>query len=222
MSVLLKKKPSFKIVAQATWAGLQTSEMFKEAGFESFTPVFKGDQPDLVVFLGGEDVDPSLYKETALPVTGFNKKRDQFEMGVFEEYKERPKVGICRGGQFLNVMSGGQMWQNVNNHTSTHNMVDLLEHDGRAVDYLEVTSTHHQMMRPSPQGEILAIAWEANLFQAGPREDKVVPERPAYDTEVVFYKHTNSLCFQPHPEFQPNETRTLFFQYLKYFWDLGK
>ena len=215
------RKPTFKIISMMTWTGLQVAEMFKAEGWQSFTPVFRGDQPDLVVFVGGEDVDPSLYRETKLDKTSTNRKRDQFEMAAFEEYKERPKVGICRGGQFLNVMSGGELWQDVDKHTSSHNIIDLLEHDGHDLDYLEVTSTHHQMMRPSKEGETLAIAWEATRFSAGGRLDgKSAPERPEHDTEVVWYANTNSLCFQPHPEYKPGETRTLFFQYIKYFWDM--
>ena len=223
MTHLLNKQPTFKLIQTAQWAGLQTAEMLKDAGFTQFSPVIKGDKPDLVVFLGGEDVDPALYHESCLSRTTINKKRDRFEITQFEEYKDRPKVGICRGGQFLNVMSGGEMWQDVDNHTTNHGLVDLLTRDDHFYDYMEVTSTHHQMMRPSEDGEVLAIAWEATRFHSGARTDNKteLPARPIFDTEVVFYEKTNSLCFQPHPEYRDNDTRRLFFDYIKWFWDMG-
>jgi len=53
-------------------------------------------------------------------------------------------VGICRGSQFLTVMSGGRLFQDVSGHAimGTH----LIKFkDGSS---LGITSTHHQMMNP--------------------------------------------------------------------------
>jgi gamma-glutamyl-gamma-aminobutyrate hydrolase PuuD len=152
---------------------------------------------DLCVFTGGHDVNPKLYGEIALACTHYSKLRDDFET---EQYYETlgadiPMVGICRGGQFLNVMNGGKMWQDVNNHTSPHDLMDL---DSK--ELIRVTSTHHQMMRPSHEAITLAVAKEAT--------EKVSPSHFARnasnhweDAEVVFYPKTKSLCFQPHPEY---------------------
>lgn len=191
----------------------QTMDMFKGAGFSAFKQTFKNDRPDLVVFLGGEDIDPALYGEPRLTQTrSINPRRDAMEKGKFELYKGIPKVGICRGGQMLNVLSGGSMFQHVDNHTNSHGVVDLLTED-----YMEVTSTHHQMMVPGEGAEVLAIAWEATQRLSGTKR-----EQPDFDTEAVWYEKTNSLCFQPHPEYQDNDCRDLFFSYIKYFWDMGQ
>ena len=105
-----RSEPSVFIVSESRWSGNQVMEMFRERGFRPFVPAFRKDEPDLVVFLGGEDVNPKLYNEEVLPCTRFNEKRDKFEIDVFNNFKTVPKVGICRGGQLLNVLSGGAMW----------------------------------------------------------------------------------------------------------------
>lgn len=160
---------------------------------------------DILVFTGGADIEPKLYGETPLKETHFSPARDKEDLASWEEFRHSGKlmVGICRGAQFLNVMNGGKLWQHVNNHRSgTHMMIDTL-----GGDTIEVTSTHHQMMIPSKDAEILGIAFESTEWEnqkerwriasTNNRHDQV----PQYDTEIVWYKDSKSLCFQPHPEF---------------------
>jgi hypothetical protein len=75
------------------------------------------DECDLVVFAGGADVNPALYNERAMACTTFSQSRDQEEVRVYHTARRLglPMFGICRGAQFLHVMNGGQLWQNVNN-----------------------------------------------------------------------------------------------------------
>lgn len=56
------------------------------------------EEADIVMFTGGEDVDPSLYGCEKHPTTYSNIKRDLEEKAIFE--KVRPDqlcLGICRG-----------------------------------------------------------------------------------------------------------------------------
>ena len=152
---------------------------------------------DLVVFTGGSDVSPGLYGHEHHPTTYNDVYRDQMEAQVFEKciIHNIPMVGICRGGQFLNVMSGGEMYQDVGRHGMPHEITDLVT--GETV---YVSSTHHQMMKPSPEGLLVASShigayrewWDGQIFARGQSEQ---------DFEVVFYPRTRALCFQPHPEF---------------------
>lgn len=167
--------------------------------------------PHLVVFTGGEDITPRLYGERALAMTHYNERRDAREEEFYKRFLKVPKVGICRGGQFLNVMSGGSMWQHVDNHGRRHEIIDLISKEA----IKEVVSTHHQMMIPGPRGEVIAIASEATEFISAKHERP----KPEFDTEVVFYNSTNSLCFQPHPEYGIGPTRDYFFSLLNYFWE---
>lgn len=165
-------------------------------------------KPDLVVFTGGEDVTPSLYHEANV-ASHCNWMRDAEEIEEFENFSDTPKVGICRGGQFLNVMSGGKMYQDTDNHCQSHMVFDL----DTGHEYL-VTSTHHQMMRPSEDATIVGVANESSYVLAAGGE-KIVED----DIEVVYYDKTKSLCFQPHPEYHgAEETEKYFFELLnRYF-----
>jgi gamma-glutamyl-gamma-aminobutyrate hydrolase PuuD len=173
----------------------QYHDLFANAGFE-ITNKLK--LATLVCFTGGEDVSPAIYGDKAHPFTGNNPFRDEEEAHVFSHCVEHriAMVGICRGAQFLNVMSGGRMYQHVEGHTRSHNIVDL-----ETGEVVYVSSTHHQMMLPGENGAIIATSVD------------VTGERQWYDgqvfmkdvtnegVEVVYYPTTNCLCFQPHPEF---------------------
>jgi len=171
---------------------------------------------DIVCFQGGPDVNPDLYGEKKLPRTYIDPSRDKIDMNAWEKSLKKPKVGICRGGQFLNVMSEGEMYQDVNNHMAGHEAINLLEIPDTHWNHgtlVEVTSDHHQMMIPNlDYAEVLCIAEKSTTFVS-----EFQRETPKYDTEVVWYDHTQSLCFQPHPEYQSRyQTRAYFFSLLKY------
>lgn len=178
--------------------GAEYHHLFKSLGFqtESVQRLYSLDV-DLVVFTGGHDVTPALYNEPKHPYTGNNPIRDAEETRIFTKALEQniPMVGICRGGQFLNVMSGGKMYQHVSGHTQSHYITDVL-----TGEVVYVSSTHHQMMLPSSRALLVAssaIGGTREWFEGGVAKRDVSKE----DIEVVFYEHTKALCFQPHPEF---------------------
>lgn len=185
------------------------SRLFELHGFQVVPEIIGS---DLVCFTGGADVSPHLYKDEKHPYTSNNQARDQHEQLCFEQAKQFniPCVGICRGGQFLNVMSGGRMFQHVTNHCVPHDLVCL-----ETGETINVTSTHHQMFMPGKAAIILATA-----NQGGEREwyDHQIFRKDISkeDFEVVYYPHTNSLCFQPHPEFYPqSRMASWFFELVK-------
>lgn len=185
--------------------GLPVIKMFFERGYRGAKHV---KDADVVVFTGGADVDPSLYNEKALKKTVFDRERDEYEMDAFREAQllDIPCVGICRGGQFLNVMNGGKLWQHVNNHTASHEILD-----SESNEKVNVTSTHHQMMIPYTDGLILAMAAESTIkLSDGTELSRPVPDFD--DVEVVWYEDTKCLCFQPHPEFGNGECRDYFWR----------
>ena len=202
----------------------QYDNMFADEGWEV---VLTMDDADLVQFTGGEDVTPFLYSEPVHKRTYYNENRDYFELDLFETcVKEGKKMaGICRGGQFLNVANGGKMWQHVNNHGlhGTHPAVNVLD----GVTY-QVTSTHHQMMRPAKQGMVLLVAKNIASIKEHMINDKgviktvvVTPGHKEHDVEAVYYPRTKSLCFQPHPEMSGGKgCRGLYFHYLSKYLEL--
>lgn len=155
------------------------------------------DEAALVCFTGGADVSPAIYGDSKHPYTMNDPMRDREEAIIFKECAENgiPMVGICRGGQFLNVMNGGRMYQDVRGHTRPH-----LMKDARTGEELLVSSTHHQMMMPSSEAVLVA---SASLHEAREWLDGDIHQHDVSDCdiEVVYYPKYKSLCFQPHPEF---------------------
>ncbi len=175
--------------------------MFKNRGWEVVNNI---NDADLVQFTGGSDVSPSMYKEARHPATQSNPERDKKEALIFEQAKELaiPMAGICRGGQFLNVMNNGKMWQDVNHHGSPHPAVIVGFNKT-----IEVSSTHHQMMKPDhfTDSIILLTANESTkkeYMSANHVVSRLVTkDYPEDDVEAVYYPRSNALCFQPHPEY---------------------
>lgn len=177
----------------------QVSRMIRENGHHLTDDV---EDADAVIFTGGADVSPFLYGEKRRPETQFDYSRDLREIKLFKNLKTTlPKIGICRGGQFLNVMSGGKMIQDVDCHAirGTHDVRDLI-----TGELVMCTSTHHQMMDPSDDAVIIGVAREAMNKRYERQEikyDRELRLKTWDDIEVCYYDHNNCLCFQPHPEY---------------------
>lgn len=179
------------------------TRMFLKRGWEIVESIYDA---DLVQFTGGEDVSPSLYGVGRHPTTRDNPLRDKEEQELWELAQELglPVAGICRGGQFINVMNGGKMWQDVDGHgVLGGHIANLAGPIGNVI----VSSTHHQMMIPAEGVEkvILLTANEATRKET--MHDKILvrqrvtKDHPDDDIEAIYYPETNSLCFQPHPEY---------------------
>ena len=166
----------------------QYERLFEGLGYDPVKSLL--DLPDLICFTGGADVTPAMYGARPHPRTFSDPDRDEKERAIWLRSRDRgiPAVGICRGGQFLNVMSGGTMHQHIDGHATGNNHLIT---DLATGEEVMVSSTHHQMMVPSEEAIILATA-KIVKWPLGMDQD---------DIEVVYYPHSDALCFQPHPEF---------------------
>ena len=141
-------------------------------------------QSDLLVFCGGTDINSQLYGEVRHPLSDHpDSTRDIFETILWKEARrlDIPTVGICRGAQLLNVLSGGLLDQHTDSHFKGHT-IKLVDEELTGIQWMYAPANHHQVMLPSEDATILAVS-DANG-----------------DTEVVYYHHSRSLCHQPHPE----------------------
>lgn len=174
--------------------------------FPGFTPKVINDFSEMrnspngiLVFNGGEDIATSLYDERPNGAdAGYEMSaRDSAEYKMFNyaTLLEMPILGICRGSQFVCACSGGKLYQHVEGHLGSHN-IQTTTHG-----IIEVTSTHHQMMRPEymPKKEYQVLAW-ADIYGE-------------QDPEVVYFKRTGALAIQGHPEY--NWATPAFKQYAK-------
>jgi hypothetical protein len=160
----------------------------------------------VIFFPGGPDVDPSFYGERPHPTTFADPQKNQVEKDVFEQLRPDVfKVGICGGGQILNVLNGGKMFQH-SDHPGRHS---ILYHDEtNYIQPFEVNSTHHQLMRLGKGAELWGWTNQATFRETGPDGE---PENYIeFDNEIIFYPNTRTLCFQPHPEYGHKGTRVLF------------
>lgn len=151
---------------------------------------------DFLVFWGGEDVTPAMYGQERIYAYAPDTHRDHREASIFREAKERgiPMLGICRGSQFLCVMSGGELYQDIGREHCNGHQHKVWTQDGKTFD---VTSTHHQMMSPQKVNhKVIAYAKEAHIFK---KEGLV--EAPQFDYEIVWFPDTKCLGVQGHPEY---------------------
>ena len=163
---------------------------------------------DLVLFTGGEDVNPHYYNEQIGKYTYINNNRDEKEIDTFHRFKGKSfLLGICRGNQLLTLLSGGKLIQHVEGHCRDHSMVL-----NNSLKY-NITSSHHQMIYPfnmNPKDyELLAYSeyFQSNTYLNGDNEE-IELSNNFLEPEIVYYKKTNALCIQGHPEWNHCEKRT--------------
>lgn len=175
---------------------------------------------DLVLFTGGEDVNPMLYGENKGPHTYINNTRDEKEKDLFNRLgRYTPKLGICRGSQLLTVLNKGKLIQDVTDHTRDHECEG--HYHGDIIEF-EITSTHHQMMfpynLPSKRYEVLAWSkYHRSSHYLNGNNDNIELPNNFLEPEIVFYPATKSLAIQGHPEFDniSNRTRNIIINYIK-------
>lgn len=174
---------------------------------EGMTLVDKVEDAEVVLFTGGEDVTPSLYDCKRHHTTYCNPYRDLEEKEIFNQIKEKQiALGICRGSQFLCVMNGGLLVQNVHGHAigRTHGITD-----GNVL--YEITSTHHQMQYPynlnKEDYEILfrASSCMSDCYEGDKIDSKLIIQNG--EPEIVKYHKKGlpvCLAVQGHPEMIPD------------------
>lgn len=178
-----------------------------------FVPCQNKEDADMALFTGGEDVDPSLYKEKVGGRTFINSERDIKEALLFEYFQNKniPMMGICRGGQFLTVMSGGRLIQDVSGHGTSagHKIVDTETNE----EY-HITSTHHQMFYPYdlPKEDYNIVAHSkyklSTHYLDGDDQNMMLPAK-FVECEVIEYNKTKCFCIQGHPEYMDESSDTV-------------
>lgn len=179
---------------------------------------------DLIFLTGGADVDPSLYNERKGSQTHVNEKRDTLERLMVRSYNYVPKLGICRGAQFLTALAGGKLVQHVNGHSSSHSIQTSFKMAPGHFKKYEMSSSHHQMMYPYnlPTAKFKLLAWseyhKSTTYLNGHNNEIELPTA-FLEPEIVYYPELEALCIQGHPEYSsvPDETVEFTNQLIKEF-----
>lgn len=135
---------------------------------------------DGLILAGGVDLSPSCYGADPHPQTEqWDPERDQTEMGLLQAALSwpHPVLGICRGMQLLNVVSGGSLIQHlpawstaVEHRRGTGDPIPhavRLEAGSRLAqmyggeEEMEIVSWHHQGIERLGEG-LRAVSWAAD------------------------------------------------------------
>ena len=173
---------------------------------------------DGLLFTGGHDIFPGLYREETNALCGpVCKERDKMEIMLFSEAvmnMNKPALGICRGIQLFNVALGGTLYQDLPsqfsgrfsiNHRQT-NPNDEKSHtvmiDSSSPLFtllnsvrMEVNSIHHQgICELPPELERMAIA-EDGLIEAVYMPSKKFVWAVQWHPELTLYDANSQLLF---------------------------
>lgn len=150
---------------------------------------------DGIVLTGGPDFDPAIYGEEILNETvEIDPVRDRSDLLLARAALDsgKPILAICRGGQLMNIVLGGTLYQDIPTQVP-----DTLRHGGGAIhmigvepgstlyrlfgkDSLEVNSYHHQAVKDPAPGIRITARSPDGLVEA-------------YETDQIF-------ATQFHPE----------------------
>jgi len=168
----------------------------------------------MVMFTGGEDISPSYYNNVSPKGMCHNniyrddEEQELFKLALDHEIK---MIGICRGSQFLNVMAGGKMIHDVNNHAGVRHDIDTINNGT-----IQVNSLHHQMVIPPSDASI--IGWSSKhqgTTYYGDYDREIEP--PDIEPEVVLYEN-----IKPPGAHYIQERRVIITDGYKFFYELAR
>ena len=152
----------------------------------------------LMVFTGGADVSPELYGDTSPErICRANPERDREEEKLFKFGQQRgiKMIGICRGMQFLNIMTGGKMMHDITGHASGAHKVAV-----KSCTEPFVTNTyHHQMCVPHKSTHILAWS-HVRLSSCYIGDEDATVNYRGPEVEAIYMPWLKAVGVQWHPE----------------------
>ena len=156
---------------------------------------------NLIVFTGGADITPTLYGDTSPKDICHNDlERDREERTIYKFAQQRgiKMVGICRGMQFLNVMTGGKMMHDISGHSTGAHKVMVRDRD---VPFT-TNSFHHQMCIPHKDTHILAWS-HTKLSKCYIADEDEIVDYKGPEVEAIYMPWLKAVGIQWHPEATP-------------------
>lgn len=176
----------------------------------------KGEDIDLLIFSGGQDISPVIYNDTSHVSTYSHPDRDIEEMKLYmlATKKGIPMVGICRGAQFITALQpNGFIIQNIGGHDHLFDGHMIRTEKGKE---FMVSSVHHQMMYPFnvPNHKVFASTIDniSSIYEIGNTKKyssvvKSLLDNSVKEPEIVYYEDSKALCIQGHPEYYQVDTK---------------
>lgn len=169
---------------------------------------------DALVLTGGEDIDPVYYSEK--PHKNLEElKNDRdisdywlLKVGLKEDY---PILGTCRGMQFLNIVLGGTLYQDL----PTEYISNISHRDPKKVDFarhiIKVTDTNSNLFSMLNVNKITVNSWHHQAIERLGKGLKVVALSPDGIIEAVELESASFVIgVQFHPEWHVVENENEF------------
>lgn len=186
---------------------ISVQNLFSQHSVQVLPQDFTGEQADLVIFTGGEDINPARYSTPRAGREFYNDARDSRELQVFNailngKFSPTKVLGICRGLQLINVGLGGTLVQDLyETFGKNHNYVHPLEwcEKNPLVDIFPmVNSLHHQgilhlgdylpaqVLAKEPTTELIeAVIWKDRFLAVQFHPEMMSPEIKTQFSKVV-------------------------------------
>jgi putative glutamine amidotransferase len=158
---------------------------------------------DLIIFSGGQDINPEIYNEELTFTHGFSLERDEIELNILEQALNLNKkiLGVCRGHQLVNAYLGGKLYQDMFMETGADHINSHRLDFGSTMLKLYfsyVNSLHHQAVKVVGKG---------------------LRSTSKYNGIIESTEGENIITVQWHPEFMGNSKR--FFDFILEWSDHG-
>ena len=166
------------------------------------------EEAEVVLFTGGEDINPDLYHCKKHESTYFSKRRDNFEIEMWKKIRpDQIAFGICRGAQLFCALFGGKLVQDVSNHCGCSHFIT------NGSDRYEITSIHHQMLYPFDLDHSVydILFWSESKRSRYYEGDQIDKDKISCEPEIVLFHKEGlpiALGVQGHPEMIPNSEIT--------------
>ena len=166
---------------------------------------------DGLVLTGGVDVLPSYYggaENYPHQPAKFSPERDAFEKKIYEysQQQQIPVLGICRGLQYINILEGGKVYEDIGEAANqvhkkdtadkihkVHIRKNTLLYAVTGQEEGQVNSAHHQAIHPAHLGK--------NLMISATSDDDIIEGIEFEDKTGKAFM----LCVQWHPERMPGK-----------------
>ncbi len=170
---------------------------------------------DALLLTGGGDVDPAYYgEEIKFDSIKPDPVRDKYEEELFWAFRKagKPIFGICRGCQFINVLLGGSLYQDIQSQTSAGNHFDvtgrhfMITRPGSFLSDLfgervNINSTHHQAVCRLADGLIECAVSEDGIIEAYRHESYPI-YATQYHPERLTGAYNDERCIDHLPLFR--------------------
>ncbi len=192
-----------------------SSAIFNAGGIpwltSEFCPEEMAELCDGLLLSGGDDVEPEYFGETVLNESvSMDPERTAYEIPLAKAFlaKKKPILTICRGIQFLNILMGGDIYQDLLAQCGYVHMNGAIRHEVYAEadsvlcdlfgPRFKTNSTHHQAIRKLAPGFKVTARSVEGIVEAVEHESL-----PIYGTQFHPERLTGIAWDDRTPDFAP-------------------